>query len=268
MAGMQVRGRTCLPVCAAALVVCATALLSGPTTALAAGGGDGCWPNRDTMNDLVTHRWDGYFVFDSIAFPNAEYTSGARADVLVYSPWVWYRPNAQKTVSDVTGYVMIDANTDAPTDYFQAGWIEFANGERHDYVEWSDNQPGDFTRIFVNGGHPWPINQYENYEVDYNPDNNDFTAYFDSDSSSWSTNMAFVPDVGEIEAETHTAADQMAGGYNFPEQFYRPQIRSSQDSSWHSPGNYGSDDTWWLGVDYQQALYSDHFSVWDPACAQ
>jgi len=106
-------------------------------------------------------------VFDSIAFPNPEYTSGARADVLVYSPWVWYKPNAQKTVSDVTGYVMVDANTDAPTDYFQAGWIEFA-----------------------------------------------------------------------------------------------------KDSSWHSPGNYGSDDTWWLGVDYQQALYSDHFSVWDPACAQ
>jgi hypothetical protein len=203
------------------------------------------------------------------------------ANILWYSPWVDYhvaRDGNQEYKSAVSAWVMLNAiDTPLNTDYLQDGWLEYPYGDRHDFIEWAG--PSGKANHYDFG--PWSgINSYVTYRTEYNPSDNKLRFYM----SDWNNGNAakltlttaqtgFIPNRAQVSGETHSSADQMAGGVSFPENFWWPEIATARQYNYHLSDTLGDFKDDWPGVygkypgDGQSNLYGiNYFSIWDGAC--
>lgn len=245
-----------------------------------------CFPNR--ANDYLSYRWSGWMntVYDNVG--------GVYANVWNYSPWVYAAEGGFPVGDYVSSWVMLSQAAPLGQDqnYIQVGWQEWANGyrktwEQHHFY----NTPGNLN----NWDNPQPTNTYTYYEVLYGYDANQFTmfvaghrmggdlAHSNGDVAAW-----FVPNQSQVFGETHSADDQMPGGYSTP-LYYEDLFDSSYwYGSWKAYGNPGTypGSGWpasgtqiyigdqnglpgnipgWFGYNYAGG---NNFSTWDRKCPQ
>lgn len=244
--------------------------------ARAMGGGDGCNPNR--RSDLIHYRFNGYSAWDRFnGASQNDFVYGAEANILVYSPWVDYRTATVKNKeysSDVTAWTMLQ-NRAAPTtaSYAQDGWIELPKGSRHDLIEFADSQGHDYQYLY----NPAPINNSVTYRTEFNPNDTMFRFYLGDWSGSQArmtvpiSKVNFAPNEAEFFVETHSGADQEAGGTSYNENFWWPQVMDQHNGNYHIADTYyGINDSssygLYPGTGWQSLYNINHFSTWDTAC--
>jgi len=239
----------------AAIAFAALIVEAAPVAAM--GGGDGCNPGR-TATDYPSHYWDGIFEDDNV-FNNRVYA--ADSPILVYSPWVQPEGNGG---SSATSWAMIEAYNTCCT-YWQAGWYEWAHGNRDDFVEYDGNN--DPNAYYDEWFQPQSINTYHWYEPQWNPGNASCQWEFFEDNYAgvcYRFSANFTPTQAHFSGETHTALDQMPGGYDYPEYFWYPRISSTANAALHY-GQYQANYVTASFTGIQNG--SDHFDIWDRSCA-
>lgn len=188
---------------AAAAVAAALALIMVlPGSAQAAGGGDGCNPNRP--NNFLTYYFSGEYGSAPGTY------RGIQAYIDQYSPWVYPVSGA----TDFTSQWVMLTNTSG-TQWAQVGWWEGADGNRHTFAQFED--PG-YTFWSDTDYAPFPINEDINYKVTYDPSctDGDCFRFFSNGQQINHSHYDWAPNMQEDSSEIHTQASQMPGGYDNP----------------------------------------------------
>lgn len=223
---------------------------ASPITAGASGGGDGCNPGR---NGDSTTRWDG-------AGRDYSGIGGIWGTIKVYSPYV---------ANWTSGWVMLWLDGSSVEHHVQAGWDEYPGGYRYIYFEWTYNNNGSWTRTDDNPQNPsnW-INTTHNFTVLFNnPNSGEYTLYMDSGyPQKYYTYSDFTPNNGQAYGETHSAADQMAGGYNNHETFRSEQVWLPGSGWVWANLNAWSSNTSPGWYSYSKPNGSDE-DIWDQKCS-
>ncbi len=240
------------------------------------GYGDGCNPNRpDNYRD---YYFAGMYMNTS-SFPGTN--GGVYAKIKAYSPYV--------APSDfgASEWVMVTGGTWPNLSYAQVGWFEQPHGTRNTFTEISYQ-----SSWYVDGWYnAETVNSTPTYKLLYNPNppnqNQYFTFYASGlkgpHGTSWINDAGgiFAPNSAQINAEIHTQATQMAGGYNNRNpvtgaNYYYP---AGTGGSWHSfqgsPAveQNGSNDNQtlpvpsWANESPSTGSNLTGFSTWDSACA-
>jgi hypothetical protein len=233
-------------VTAASLMIVVASAISTATNVRASGGGDGCYPGRG--GDSVT-RWDG---------AGRDYSSigGIWGTIKVYSPWV---------ANWTSAWVMLFRDGSSVEHHVQAGWDEYAYGNRYEYFEWTYNNNGSWYRIDDPPPSNW-INSTHNFTVLFNnPNAGEYTLYMDGGTpQKYYTYSDFTPNNGQAYGETHSAADQMAGGYNNHETFRNEHVWLP-GSGWGAANLYAfASNTNWYGNSKPNGTDED---IWDWYCS-
>lgn len=219
-----------------------------------AGDGDGCNPAGydGRSNDYVTYRWDGWYRNPGTT------VGGVYSDIYNYSPWVH---DLSPTASYVAAWVMI-LNANNSNDFTQIGWWEYPQGVRYTFT-WT-NWQGESQPLYTFMS-PQATNTFSYYTVLYNNPSGDFGFYVNGHLVN--TNyIEFTPNAGQVSGETHTADDQMPGGYQNTEDFYSTNIYYS--GGWHSfngtPSTAGPNAGSYFGI---YKVDGTGLEIWDNACA-
>lgn len=247
----------------------------------AMGGGDGCNPwNVSTdrqVNDFYTARWITQVQSDDADYSGVVYE--AKAAIAVYSPWVSQGLDGGTTQayggSDVSEWVMIDQDPSTTADrknttYFQAGWQEYYQGHRYNFVEIDvPGQPpshGVFQADAINTTHWWDVKFNQQYE---SPTTQPMYVFqHDSDQPVWwappSDDYQFIPNEAELSSETHATADQGPGGTQNHSWMGYLQIGTEKNTSLHiGSSNLFTTPWYWWGL---QTFSDNSMQIWDDAC--
>ena len=150
------------------------------------------YPGRPVQ---VSPRWDGGYLYNTG-------TGGVLGNIKVYSPYVSNWSSA---------WVLLTNKPNATEHHVQAGWDEFPGNVRHYFYEYTTGGQGAGFRVDFTPPTNW-INTTHTFEVLYNnyaP--GIFSMYIDG-SLFGHLASDFVPNADQIYGETHSEADQMAGG--------------------------------------------------------
>jgi hypothetical protein len=220
----------------------ATVRAAGPR----AGDGDGCNPGRP--NDFNTVRFDGWY-----RDPGST-VGGVYSDIYNYSPWVHYISSRESYVS---AWTMVDY-TGSPYDWAQVGWVEFPLGVRYTFDQTLGPSGGNPRTMYYGSQ---PVNNLTYYTTLYNNPSGYYGFYVNGkliDKAS----ILFTPNEGQNFGETHSAADQMPGGYDNTEDFFSTNIYYS--GGWHNfAGTIADDNTSWYSYD---EFNNANLSIWDNYC--
>jgi hypothetical protein len=204
------------------LALSAVTTLSSPVAA--SGGGDGCNPAISqpwrNVNDYPHTRVTGWYTGEL----SGNETGGSEVSLLNYSPWVFQVPGLTDA-SVSAAWTMIDVELFPSETFAQDGWLEYPNGNRHNF--WEYGVEGDYT--FDDNLSPSPINNYTEYKTLYNPSTGNIT--FDIGSSQTVVFGGFTPNEAQQGTETKDLHDQLAGGYDNPEIF--GSAEAYWDGGWH-----------------------------------
>jgi len=235
-------------------------LLLVPSVAQAAGGGDGCNPNR--TDNYIHWYWSG--VDDA---SGASTYGGIEADIYEYSPWVHSVSDSEYGADYTSQWVMLDNGT----DWAQDGWLEYAGGVRYSWVEFNDPGVTSWDNYFPN----FPINSTIYFKVtqDSACPNNVCFAFYDNGSSTPLTTSAhdWNPTDAEAESETHTAASQMPGGYDNPTETYAIEVYVPGGWQWmdgttSTATSSGSVPSWDNVFPSPGTIGMVYYESWDSAC--
>lgn len=195
----------CVIIFSLGVLLLAEVILSGSPT-YASGGGDGCNPGR---NDDFDHPyWLGMYQYAS-----GDIFGGAQANILTYSPYVYYSPFAPDTVNDASSeYVQL---VDQYNQYTALGWVEQVGSVRSTFIEYHLSS-GYFQHLTYSRT---PINSMNNYNIVYDPSTQEFGFYVNGQGLR-SLQLYAPPIEALVRALIRTSASQMPGGtanYNYAE---------------------------------------------------
>lgn len=223
------------------LVICAAVFtMSASATSVYAK----CDPGR--TNDGKDYA-DGYY-----NAPGAV-VGGVYSSILNYSPWVYADPGG---VDSSSGWSMV-VKTDL-SDWAQVGWIEFPYGNRNTFVEYTIS--GSPTDSYFPAQTTGNINTYTTLYSP--PPDADFTFQV-AGSTIKTVSAAWTPYEGQIAAEVHTLASQMAGGSASGNNETFSDSNIYDGGTWNtfsgSPANIDSH----FGYTKASPTY---YGVWDKSC--
>lgn len=214
-----------------------------------------CDPGR--ASNGLTYYYDG----QEEAVPNGKDAGGLSATIENYDPFVY---NTSGFLDSSQQWIM---ETQSSLDhYVQVGWTEDYSGTRNTFVERGISSTKQFTDWYFS---PYDINANIPYEIDFDPNGGTGDQYsFSADGSQLLTiydtglpNPNYVQDYAEIE----TKASQMPGGYNNTDTSSNAQVR--YDGSWHSLDAPTSNPPSFAGILPSPGTNTDHYQIWDNACA-
>src|SRR5467141_2560312 len=141
----------------------------------------------------------------------------------------------------------------------QAGWEEYPANHRHVFAEWTGNNNGSWWRWESYGVPSNWVDSYHNFATLYNSWAPGVYSFQYDGGTFYHTTSDFVPNDDQIYGETHSAADQMPGGINNPEDFNNEHVWVP-GSGWINADLYPFRDSTW----YNLAKYSStHFQIGD-----
>ncbi|MDA8040335.1 MAG: hypothetical protein M0Z69_14540 [Actinomycetota bacterium] len=248
-----------------ALVVLASLIFS-TAPALAAGGGDGCNPNR-------SDNFSSSPIYLRGADQEVSSSGGVEGYIDNYSPWVNNNPSEWQ--NGAYQWIML---TDYSSDWLQVGWYEQGGGVRGVIVQLSIGGNVAWTDRF---GPSDAINTLSYYKITYDPNDTGgvwFKVYWWSPNGNGGEitsveNHNFTPTEIEQASETHNAATQFPGGAN--NTAYTTQVESywpaGTSGSWHNYNGFGVQTVLngtqdWINGTPALGAYDAAISTWDSAC--
>jgi hypothetical protein len=133
------------------------------------------------------------------------------------------------------------------------------------YFEYTWDGQGGWDRIDDAPPFSW-INTTHTFTVLFNnPKPGEYTMEMDNGTTGekYYTFSDFTPNNGQAYGETHSAADQMAGGYNNKETFRNEHVWLP-NQGWVPAALYAWKSSSWYGYDKPNATDEN---IWDGACA-
>lgn len=246
------------------------------------GGGDGCNPwnvsSERQKNDYYFARWVGQIQSDDSSFSNSVYE--AKGAIEVYSPWVSEGTSGGTNQyfggSDVSEWVSVGQAPQTTTDgkgdtIFQAGWIEYYQGNRFNFAEL--DVPGHpvsidlFNPDSINTTHWWDVKFNQGY---LNPATDPMWTYQEDNAQTYwykapTEDYQFIPNEGEMAAESHATADQMPGGTGNHSWMGYFQVATQNNPTLHVASYNDFFPIWfWYG---EQTYPDNSIQLWDYACS-
>lgn len=194
-------------------------------------------------------------------------TSGTKADILNYSPWV--QPNGAGETHVGVAWVMVDSNSQGTNPgWAQAGWWEVPGGSRWTFTQTYDpvTMPGP-SHMYTGFFSPQPVGSYTNYKVVQAYSSNQLFVYYYVNSGFIEQEpVQFGVYRSTADSEINTLASQMPGGYSsnsVHEVFSNANVLVN--GTWQAMGgsNVNYNPTY-FGVTSTSSTYH---MTWDKACA-